>query len=277
MSKPCHPILIGPLLVVAGMTAACSSDNATAATAAPVTLAQANPNVSAMAGTAFSYDATLNHAAFTGSNLTYAVSFSPAANGLSAAAGIIAGTPTTPGATLVTITASNSVSTAIDTFTIYTFASTLTTPSLPATRFAYADGEIGLPAHFTSPAGPGGSVAATDNTPADNLVTDAGATLGRVLFYDRRLSANDQEACASCHLQAFGFSDSARFSHGFQGGLTVRHAMSLGNARYYARGKFFWDERAATLEAQTLMPIQNSVEMGMTLDNLITKLKLTSF
>jgi cytochrome c peroxidase len=272
-----HHQLTCLLLATVALGAACSSDTTAAATVTPVTLAQANPNVSATAGAAFSYDATLSHGAFSGTNLSYTVTFSPTANGMSASGGVIAGTPATPCATVVTITASNSVSTAVDTFTIFAFASTLNTPSLPATRFAYADAEIGLPAHFTAPVGPGGSVAATDNTPSDNLVTDAGATLGRVLFYDRRLSANDQEACASCHLQALGFSDTAHFSHGFQGGLTVRHAMSLGNARYYARGKFFWDERATTLEAQTLMPIQNSVEMGMTLDNLVTKLKLTSF
>ena len=146
-------------------------------------------------------------------------------------------------------------------------------PSLPSPSFHYADAELALPGPFIAP----GPVAGTDNTPADNSVTDAGATLGRVLFYDTRLSANDRVSCSSCHLQALGFSDTAQFSHGFQGGLTSRHSMGLGNARYYGRGKFFWDERAATLEAQTLTPIQNSVEMGMTLDALVAKLKLATF
>jgi cytochrome c peroxidase len=48
--------------------------------------------------------------------------------------------------------------------------------------------------------------------------------------------------------------------------------MALVNARYYARGRFFWDERAATLEAQVLQPIQDSIEMGMTLPQLTAKL-----
>jgi cytochrome c peroxidase len=116
-----------------------------------------------------------------------------------------------------------------------------------------------------------------DNTPASNPVTDAGATLGRVLFYDRRLSANGRVACASCHVQALGFSDTARLSRGFAGGLTRRHAMGLTNARYYASGRFFWDERAGTLEAQVLAPVQDAVEMGMTLPALEAKLAATPF
>lgn len=113
---------------------------------------------------------------------------------------------------------------------------------------------------------------AFDNTPVSNPTTDAGATLGRVLFYDRHLSANDQVACASCHIQRFGFADTARLSRGFAGGRTRRHSMALANARLYANGRFFWDERARTLEAQVLMPVQDSVEMGMTLPALEAKL-----
>ena len=107
-----------------------------------------------------------------------------------------------------------------------------------------------------------------DNTPADNPVTNQGATLGRVLFYDKNLSANKTIACASCHNQANGFSDDAILSEGFEGGLTRRHSMGLINARWYARGRFFWDERAATLEEQVLEPFQDPVEMGMTLETL---------
>lgn len=107
-----------------------------------------------------------------------------------------------------------------------------------------------------------------DNTPANNPVTDAGAALGRVLFYDKRLSQNRTVACASCHQQQHGFSDPAQFSTGFAGGLTGRNSMGLANARWYQRRAFFWDERAATLEIQVLQPIQNAVEMGLTLPEL---------
>jgi cytochrome c peroxidase len=111
-----------------------------------------------------------------------------------------------------------------------------------------------------------------DNTPANNPVTDAGATLGRALFYDKRLSLNQTISCSSCHQRQRGFSDGRRFSVGFQGGLTGRNAMGLANARWYLRHAMFWDERAATLEDQVLQPIQNSVEMGMTLPGLVTRL-----
>lgn len=107
-----------------------------------------------------------------------------------------------------------------------------------------------------------------DNTPADNGITDAGATLGRVLFYDKKLSANGTVACASCHQQAHAFSDSQVQSTGFEGGLTRRHSIGLANVRFYASGKFFWDERAASLEEQVLMPFQDPVEMGLTLTQL---------
>lgn len=153
--------------------------------------------------------------------------------------------------------------------------STLGSPSLPNTPFEYANQN--LPAHFTQAVQGLDNVAATDNTPNNNPVTNTGATLGRVLFYDKRLSANDTISCASCHLQESGFSDPRQFSLGFEGGLTGRNSMGLANARYYERGRFFWDERAATLEEQVLQPIQDSVEMGMDLDTLETKLAATSF
>ena len=116
----------------------------------------------------------------------------------------------------------------------------------------------------------------TDNTPADNPVTDVGATLGRVLFYDRQLSRSNTIACASCHHQQLGFSDPERFSVGYKGERTRRNAMSLANLRFTKlRGNhpgFFWDERAPTLEAQALMPIQDTIEMGMQLPQLEKKL-----
>jgi len=108
-----------------------------------------------------------------------------------------------------------------------------------------------------------------DNTPVDNPVTDAGATLGRVLFYDKKLSANGTISCASCHQAEHGFSDPNVLSEGFEGNLTRRHSMGIVNARFYAGGRFFWDERAETLEDQVLMPFQDEIEMGLTLSELV--------
>lgn len=141
---------------------------------------------------------------------------------------------------------------------------------LPGVPFNYAD--IQLPNHLQLP-----NVQDTDNTPAGNPITDAGATLGRVLFYDTRLSANQAVACASCHKQEIAFTDDVPLSLGFEGGLTGRNSMSLAMARYYQNGRFFWDERAATLEEQTLMPIQDHTEMGLTLEELESRLANTEY
>ena len=142
--------------------------------------------------------------------------------------------------------------------------------NLPTTPYNYAN--IQLPAFFNPPGAPN-----NDNTPTDNQISDWGATLGRVLFYDPNLSANNMVACASCHLQENGFTDPLQFSMGFEGGHTGRNSMSLSNSRYYAPGAFFWDQRAATLEEQVLMPIQDAVEMGMNLEDLEQKLALLPY
>ena len=148
----------------------------------------------------------------------------------------------------------------------------LSEPVLPAVSFLYADADVALPAHFRN-----GPVAASDNTPPNNAITNPGATLGRVLFYDRRLSANNVVSCASCHTQATGFSEDAQFSAGFAGALTTRHSPGLSNGRYYDRGHFFWDERANTLEDQVLAPIQSEVEMGLTLDEAVSRVAAEAF
>ena len=100
-----------------------------------------------------------------------------------------------------------------------------------------------------------------DNTPPNNQITDIGATLGRVLFYDKRLSKGGTVSCASCHQQEHGFADPELASTGVAG-TTGRHSMRLINSRFAAERKFFWDERAPTLEFQTTQPIQDHVEMG---------------
>lgn len=144
------------------------------------------------------------------------------------------------------------------------------TPDLPEQLLNYAS--INLPGYLNTP-----PINGQDNEPGNNVVTDAGATLGRVLFYDKNMSANNATACASCHLQEHGFSDPSTFSMGHKGGVTPRNSMGLINARYYANASFFWDERAVSLEAQTLMPIQDEIEMGMQLDELVEKLSLIDY
>ena len=100
-----------------------------------------------------------------------------------------------------------------------------------------------------------------DNTGSNNI-TNEKATIGRVLFYDKNLSIDNSISCGSCHKQAFAFSDTALVSNGVLGGVTDRHSMRLINARFGEETRFFWDERAISLEAQTTQPIANHVEMG---------------
>ncbi|WP_309669283.1 cytochrome c peroxidase [Gemmatimonas sp.] len=279
------------LITVSLTSAACAGDATTSPaqidtpTVTPnteaVTVVSPSSTQAAMVGVAFAYDATKGGTAFSDprkSGLTYTVSFTPAVGGLSAANGRIVGTAADPGVYTVTITArDNSGSSASHSFAIVVFAGDLTAPTLPATALHYADANNPLPRHFSQAAPNAGSPIGADNTPASNITTNAGASLGRVLFYDRRLSANDRVSCSSCHQQQFAFSDTAKLSRGFTGGFTGRHSMGLANARFYASARFFWDERAANLEAQVLQPIQDATEMGMTLPNVIAKLSATTY
>ena len=123
-----------------------------------------------------------------------------------------------------------------------------------------------------------------DNTPVSNPLDDKIATLGRVLFYDKNLSNNNTVSCASCHQQAFAFGDPLTTSIGLNGGNTGRHSMRLINSRFSDEGKFFWDERATSLEDQVTKPIQDHVEMGFSgangdpnFNDLITKLSVIDY
>ena len=123
-----------------------------------------------------------------------------------------------------------------------------------------------------------------DNTPNTNQIDNKTATLGRVLFYDKNLSDNNTVSCASCHQQAFAFSDPLVTSVGLNGENTGRHSMRLINSRFSNEGSFFWDERAASLEDQVTQPIQDHVEMGFSgtngnpdFDDLVLKLSAIDY
>ncbi|AUX17593.1 hypothetical protein AQ623_04375 [Flavobacterium columnare] len=94
-----------------------------------------------------------------------------------------------------------------------------------------------------------------------NPITDKGATLGRVLFYDKNLSSNNSISCANCHQQAYAFSDPKPASQGVNG-TSDRHSMRLINNRFANETHFFWDERVSSLEFQVTQPIRNHTEMG---------------
>ena len=121
-----------------------------------------------------------------------------------------------------------------------------------------------------------------DNTNT-NPITDAGATLGRVLFYDKKLSINNSVSCSSCHKQAMAFGSNDIVSGGVNGN-TLRHTMRLVNARFSDEVRFFWDKRAFSLEDQTTQPVRNHNEMGFSgqngdpgIDSLINKLSSVDY
>ncbi len=105
----------------------------------------------------------------------------------------------------------------------------------------------------------------------DNQLTVQGVKLGRMLFYEKMLSADGSQACASCHMQEFAFSDTAKFSIGVQGKQGKRQAMAVFNMAWHSN-EFFWDGRAHLLRDQALLPIQDELEMDETLENVVNKL-----
>ena len=144
-------------------------------------------------------------------------------------------------------------------------------PAVPVSAIAqYLNIDISAPARYatvTLPAYYDAQLLRSDNTPPNNRITDKGATLGRVLFWDKRLSVNNTVACATCHQPANGFSDTTRFSKGFSGATGTAHAMGLANIAFYRDGRMFWDKRAASVEAQATQPITNPIEMGYDASN----------
>lgn len=108
--------------------------------------------------------------------------------------------------------------------------------------------------------------------PADNPMTVEGVALGRYLFYEERLSADNSMSCASCHAPAFAFTDSSRaVSTGIDGITGTRSAMALINLGWGQ--SFFWDGRSATLEEQVLQPVINAIEMHETWPSVVGKLQ----
>jgi cytochrome c peroxidase len=105
-----------------------------------------------------------------------------------------------------------------------------------------------------------------------NNITDKGATLGRVLFYDNALSINNKVSCGSCHHQDKAFADGQTVSLGFTTKFTERNSMAIINP--VLQSNLFWDSRARTIHDLSLQPVQNHIEMGIELiENLPTKIK----
>ncbi|HEX5270392.1 MAG TPA: cytochrome c peroxidase [Gemmataceae bacterium] len=107
--------------------------------------------------------------------------------------------------------------------------------------------------------------------PKESPLTEARVRLGRRLFFDPVLSADNSVACASCHEPEHGFAGREARSRGIGGRRTERRAPTLLNRAYGTT--FFWDGREATLEEQALRPIENPSEMGSTVAAALERLR----
>ncbi len=105
--------------------------------------------------------------------------------------------------------------------------------------------------------------------PADNPTNEDKRNLGKILFFDPRLSSSGQLACASCHDPQLGWGDGRRVAFGHDRKLGKRNAMTLFNTAYYK--SFFWDGRSSSLEDQAQFPIKDNLEMHQDLKKLAVK------
>jgi cytochrome c peroxidase len=109
------------------------------------------------------------------------------------------------------------------------------------------------------------------SVPKENPLTEERVRLGRRLFFDPILSADNTVACASCHQPEHGFAGTEAKPRGIRGHRAARRAPSLVNRAYGM--SFFWDGREATLEGQALRPIEDPGEMGSSVTGALERLR----
>ena len=157
------------------------------------------------------------------------------------------------------------------------FVMTLVTeePVLPVTPFDYAN--IPLPTHLFEDVeddigyGRGGL-----DTTAFDAITDHGATLGRVLFYDKKLSAIEDISCGTCHHQELSFTENKAFSEGVSG-LTQRNSMQLNDLGWSNEGQFAWSMKEFDLHSMIILPLTDENEIGANIDDVRIKLEATEY
>ncbi|MFZ6050889.1 cytochrome-c peroxidase [Halocola ammonii] len=123
--------------------------------------------------------------------------------------------------------------------------------------------ELEIPAGFPEP-----------TIPEDNQLTSERVELGKHLFYDKRLSANNAISCASCHKQQLAFADSKPLSMGHNGREGFRNSPTLANVAY--QETFMMDGGVSTLALQSLAPIHDEEEMGFNINEVVIKLNADS-
>ena len=109
--------------------------------------------------------------------------------------------------------------------------------------------------------------------PTNNPLTEEGIALGKKLFFDKKLSKDNTQSCASCHNPRNSFTDSLRFSLGVDGLPGSRNSMPLFNLAWNFNDKFAWDGKELSLERQALEPVRNPIEMHSSWPNVALKLQ----
>jgi cytochrome c peroxidase len=212
-----------------------------------------------------------------GHSLTFRATLTPAAKGLAVVGTRVVGHLDSPGAVFVTVKAADGFGgEAEDRFAVAVPVLEVRTPVLPATPFVYDDNELPLPHIFVQSRESFAPLWDTTER-TTNKTTNDGAALGRVLFYDKRLSITNTVACASCHQQQHGFASPERFSRGLEGVPTKRNVLGLTNVRYSVENRYFWDLRVESLERLVTVPIESPNELGNSLTLLEKKLAATEF
>ncbi len=97
--------------------------------------------------------------------------------------------------------------------------------------------------------------------PTNNPLTKEGVSLGKKLFFDKILSGNGTQSCASCHNPRKAFTVNTRFSDGIDGNFGTRNSMPLFNLAWNYNERFTWDGKELSLERQALEPVRNPIEM----------------
>lgn len=231
------------------------------------------------------YDVTQGGTTFLepdGDAMTYGITLRGNTQGLVVSGRSVVGNLPEVGAVDVVVTARDDYGgQASHSFLIARPATISAAPVLPATPPAFRDEELALPFIFRISSE--SEIPLFDTQPEDNRTTNAGAELGRVLFYDKRLSLTNSVSCSSCHEQERGFASPRRFDVGITGVPMKRNSMALANARYNIASAWFWDMRSEgtqqrnSLQNVVLHPLQDHDELGMDPDLLVSKLTGTPF
>ncbi len=158
----------------------------------------------------------------------------------------------------------------------YIFAAIGDQLNLPDTPFDYSN--IIIPSHISSPEPDDdigyGSTGVSPNTILN--IEDDKATLGRVLFYDTKLSTLENLSCASCHHQELSFTEDKRFSEG-NNALTKRNSMNLNDLFWSNKDHFLWDMGETSIFDMIRLPLKDENEIGADMNDIIIKLNESTY